>query len=147
MMPGTKVTSFMNKSEIKNSADLFLYKAIIDLNSAKYLLDAYNNDIIEIDMEKIYFELQQCAEKLFKSLLSERQVSVPKIHDIEQIIYLCRENDIDLEAEVETLGELSDYAVEGRYSILHDDINRSDRFIKILETLIKKIQHDRDESN
>ncbi len=32
----------MKKNEIKNSADMFLYKAIVDLNSAKYLMKAYN---------------------------------------------------------------------------------------------------------
>jgi len=63
----------MNKSEIKNSADMFLYKAIVDLNSAKYLLEAFNDDKIDIDIEKIYFELQQSAEKLLKSILSNTQ--------------------------------------------------------------------------
>ena len=42
----------MQKSDIKNSADLFLYKAIIDLNSAKYLLEGFNKDNVEIDIEK-----------------------------------------------------------------------------------------------
>ena len=32
----------MNKSDIKNSADMFLYKAIVDLNSGKHLLEAFN---------------------------------------------------------------------------------------------------------
>jgi len=51
----------MNKDDIKNSADMFLYKAIVDLNSGKYLLEAFNADEIDIDIEKIYFELQQSA--------------------------------------------------------------------------------------
>ncbi|MFZ2969196.1 MAG: hypothetical protein WA080_09120 [Sulfuricurvum sp.] len=34
----------MNKNEIKNSTDMFLYKAIVNLNSAKYLLEAFNED-------------------------------------------------------------------------------------------------------
>ena len=33
----------MNKDEIKNSADMFLYKAIVDLNSGKYLLEAFSS--------------------------------------------------------------------------------------------------------
>jgi hypothetical protein len=45
----------MNKNDIRSSSEMFLYKAIIDLNSAKYLLDAYNEDKIDIDIEKIYF--------------------------------------------------------------------------------------------
>lgn len=116
---------------------MFLYKAIIDLNSAKYLLDAYNQDKIDIDIEKIYFELQQSAEKLLKSILSKHQISFPKTHDIEQLINLCNENSIVFTDNIECLIELSDYAVEGRYSIIHDDINESDKYCKIIEQLIK----------
>ncbi len=49
----------MNKSDIKCSADMFLYKAIIDLNSGKHLFEAYNSEEIAIDIDKVYFELQQ----------------------------------------------------------------------------------------
>ena len=52
----------MNKSEIRSSADMFFYKAIVDLNSGKHLV------------------------------------------------------------------QLNDYAIEGRYSIIHDDINEADRY-------------------
>lgn len=127
----------MNKNNIHSSSDMFLYKAIVDLNSAKYLLDAYNEDKIDIDIEKIYFELQQSAEKLLKSILSKHQINFPKTHDIEQLINLCNENTIVLTEDIESLIELSDYAVEGRYSIIHDDINESDKYCKIIEQLIK----------
>jgi HEPN domain-containing protein len=127
----------MNKSEIKNSADMFLYKAIVDLNSAKYLLEAFNEDKIDIDIEKIYFELQQSAEKLLKSILSKHAIIFPKSHDIEQIIGLCKQHRIELVENVEMLIELSDYAVEGRYSIIHDDLNESEKYIEIIEKLIK----------
>ena len=130
----------MNKSDIKNSADMFLYKAIVDLNSGKHLLEAFNADEIDIDIEKIYFELQQCGEKLLKSMLSREGIKFPKSHDIEQIIELCEENNIPLAEDIECLIELNDYAVEGRYSIIHDDINEADRYIAILERLIEIIQ-------
>jgi len=129
----------MNKSDIKNSSELFLYKATIDLKSAKYLLDGFENDLIEIDIEKIYFELQQCAEKSLKSILSANNISFPKTHDIEQLIDKCIENKIELLNDIVTLIELSDYAVEGRYSIIHDDINESNKYIEILNKLIDKI--------
>ena len=127
----------MNKSEIKNSADMFLYKAIVDLNSARYLLEAFNEDKIDIDIEKIYFELQQSAEKLLKSILSKHAITFPKSHDIEQILALCKQHGIELIENVEVLIELSDYAVEGRYSIIHDDLNESEKYIEIIEKLIK----------
>lgn len=127
----------MKKNDIKNSADMFLYKAIVDLNSAKYLLNGFNEDNIEIDIDKIYFELQQSAEKTLKSILSKHSITFPKSHDIEQLINLCVNNNISLVDDVERLIELSDYAVEGRYSIISDDINDSDDFITLIETLIE----------
>ena len=122
---------------------MFLYKAIVDLNSAKHLLEAFNADEIEIDIEKIYFELQQSGEKLLKSMLSREAIRFPKSHDIEQIIELCEENEIVLVENIGYLIELNDYAVEGRYSIIHDDINEADRYIVVLEALLKSIKNNR----
>ena len=116
---------------------MFLYKAIVDLNSGRYLLKAFNEDKIDIDIEKIYFELQQSGEKLLKSLLSREGIKFPKSHDIEQIIELCEECNISLVDDIECLIELNDYAVEGRYSIIHDDINEADKYIVILEKLVE----------
>lgn len=130
----------MQKSDIKNSADLFLYKAIIDLNSAKYLLEGFNKDNVEIDIEKIYFELQQSAEKALKSLLSRHGIKFPKSHDIEQLISMCEEAAIPLIQGIEKLIELSDYAVEGRYSIISDDLNDSEMFIGLIQKLIISIE-------
>ena len=130
----------MQKSDIKNSADLFLYKAIIDLNSAKYLLEGFNKDNVEIDIEKIYFELQQSAEKALKSLLSKHGIKFPKSHDIEQLIRICEEESIPLIENIEKLIELSDYAVEGRYSIISDDLNDSEIFICLIQKLIATIE-------
>ncbi len=129
----------MDKSEIKNSSDMFLYKATIDLNTAKYLLDAYNKDEIDIDIEKIYFELQQCSEKCFKSLLSNRGIRIPKIHDLEELIELCIDNNMELIENVSSLIKLTDYAIDGRYSIIHDDIDDSEKYIKLLELFIISI--------
>ncbi len=130
----------MQKSDIKNSADLFLYKATIDLNSAKYLLDGFNKENVEIDIEKIYFELQQSAEKALKSLLSRHGIKFPKSHDIEQLISICGEQSIPLIQGLEKLIELSDYAVEGRYSIISDDLNDSEIFIRLIQKLIASIE-------
>ena len=130
----------MQKSDIKNSADLFLYKAIIDLNSAKYLLNGFHKDDVEIDIEKIYFELQQSAEKALKSLLSKHGIKFPKSHDIEQLIRICEEESIPLIENIEKLIELSDYAVEGRYSIISDDLNESEIFICLIQKLIATIE-------
>lgn len=130
----------MDKNEIKNSSDMFLYKAYIDLNTAKYLLDAFNEDKIDIDIEKIYFELQQCAEKCLKSSLSFHKIKFPKIHDIEELIELTIDNNIELIDDLSSLVRLTDYAVDGRYSIIHDDINDAEYHIKLLEELIDMLK-------
>jgi len=127
----------MNRDNIKNSSDMFLYKAMVDLNSAKYLLEAFNENKIEIDIEKVYFELQQSAEKLLKAILSKHAIEFPRSHDIEQIIEICKENNIVLIEDIECLIELSDYAVDGRYSIIHDDLNEADKYIAIIEELVR----------
>ncbi len=119
---------------------MFLYKAIVDLNSGKYLLEAFNANKIEIDIEKIYFELQQSSEKLLKSLLSKNAIKFPKTHDIEQLIELCEVNSITLIEGIDILIELSDYAVEGRYSIIHDDINEAEKYIEVIIKLISHLE-------
>lgn len=129
----------MQKSEIKNSSDLFLYKAIVDLNSAKYLLNGFNHEDIKIDIDKIYFELQQSAEKALKALLTKHAIEFPKSHDIEHLINICSEALIPLIADIEHLIELSDFAVEGRYSIISDDLNNSELYIELIENLIGDI--------
>ncbi len=128
----------MDKSKISNSYEMFTYKAIVDLNSAKCLLKAFNEDTIEIDIEKIYFELQQSAEKYLKAILSKEMIDFPKSHDIEQLINICVKHDISLNRDIDIFVELSDYAVEGRYSIIHDDLDESDKYIALLEKLLDR---------
>jgi len=136
MMHAIMEKRYMNKNDIKNSSDMFLYKAQIDLNSAKYLLEAFNEDKIDIDIEKIYFDLQQSAEKILKSILSKHQIEFTKTHDIEVLIDKCESHNIPLIKNIEILIELSDFAVEGRYSIIHDDMNEAQTYINILERLL-----------
>lgn len=131
----------MKKSEIKNSAQLFLYKAIVDFNSAKCLYEVFMVGEIELDLEKIYFDLQQCAEKLLKSLLTNSGIIIPKTHDIEMLIKLLDNNSIQYFEDIEVLKNLTDYAVEGRYSIVCDDIDDVQRYIEILEKLRVSVEN------
>ena len=128
----------MDKKKIENSHDIYLYKGTVDLNSAKCLLRAFHEDELEIDIEKIYFELQQSAEKYLKAQLSNVPTEAPKTHDLELLIDACRRNGIKLHERIDILIELSDYAVEGRYAIIHDDIDESDKYIELLEELYAK---------
>ncbi len=111
------MASFLNQYQIlynKAKADLFaanvLYARLLEGNS-------------ELDLEVICFHLQQSAEKLMKAILSKRQIYYPKTHDLENLINLLTENFIDLHTTPDILMELNDYAVEGRYAIMHEDLD------------------------
>ena len=132
----------MKKDEIKNSADMFFYKGKIDLNTSKYLLSSFDNGEIEIDFEIIYFHLQQCAEKLLKSLLSKYKIRVLKIHDIEDLIELLENNNIQTIKDINILEKLTQYAVDGRYAILHDDLDDADKYIVILDELLEFVKNE-----
>ena len=130
----------MKKNEIQNSADLFFYKSNSDLNSAKFLLKAIESSEVDIDLETVMFHLQQSAEKLLKSILSYNRIKFLKTHDIEELINMCIEKKINLVKNVQYLINLTAYAVEGRYAIIHDDLNDIYTNIKILDTLYAKVQ-------
>ena len=53
---------------------------------------------------------------------------------------MCEEQSIPLVEGVEKLVELSDYAVEGRYSIISDDLNDSEIFIGLIQELLASIR-------
>jgi len=132
----------MKKDEIKNSSDLLLYKAIIDFNSAKALMNLFDRGEIEIDIEKIYFDLQQSTEKAIKAILSKHGIRYKRIHDIEELIAICNDNNIQLIEDIDTLIDLTDYAVEGRYDIICDDIEDSYIYFELVERLIEVIKQD-----
>ena len=125
----------MQKTDIKNSADMFLYKATIDFNSGVYLLKSFENDEIDIDIEKIYFDFQQSSEKLLKALLTHHKIDINKTHDISKLLKLCSYNNINLIKNIEILTDLSEYAVEGRYGIICDDLNDTQSYINIIISL------------
>jgi HEPN domain-containing protein len=120
----------MKKEEIKNSAQTFYYFAEQDLAAAKLLLASD-----EIDIQLIMFHLQQSVEKLLKAILSHLQVEITRTHDIERLIVICRDNGVNLPAFVEDLADLSLFAVEGRYALIHDDMYDAEEFVRAVENL------------
>jgi len=130
----------MKQNDITNSSELFFYKARVDFNSAKILFELFEKGEIDIDIEKIYFDLQQSTEKLLKSMLSRYSIRVPKTHDISELIEICSDNSISLIDDIDVLIELSDYAVDGRYSIICDDISDSSLYFELVERLLLDIE-------
>ncbi len=121
-------------------------KAVVDLNSAKVILDSFNKGDIELDLEVICFHLQQCSEKLIKSVLDINNIKYKNTHDLKNLTNLLEKHSIILE-QIERLVPLSIYAVDGRYDTIQDDINDIEVYIVILNDLITSVEHILKEEN
>ena len=112
--------------------ELMYQKATSDLALAIHALAI---DDAEIDVEIIFFHLQQAAEKYLKALLSFHGVHYEKIHDIRRLIELCQDNSIELPDQTEKLVDLNPFAVEGRYAVVADDLCDAQVFIDLLRKM------------
>jgi HEPN domain-containing protein len=112
--------------------ELMYQKGTSDLALATHALAI---DDAEIDAEIIFFHLQQAAEKYLKALLSFHGVHYEKIHDIRRLIELCQANSIELPNQAEALVDLNPFAVEGRYSVIADDMYDAKKFIDLLREM------------
>ena len=121
-------------------------KAVVDLNSAKVILDSFNKGDIELDLEVICFHLQQCSEKLIKSVLDINNIKYKNTHDLKNLTNLLEKHSIILE-QIERLVPLSIYAVDERYDTIQDDINDIEVYIVILNDLITSVEHILKEEN
>lgn len=65
------------------------------------------------------------------------KIRFPRTHDIGDLIDLLKDSGIEISPEFETLVDLTDYAVEGRYSMINDDLDNIDKYIVIIEDLLK----------
>ncbi len=114
--------------------EVLFKKAKVDLNMAKLALDAFEKGEIELDLEVIMFHIQQSAEKLLKSLLSYNEMNFTKTHDIKQLIYALKDKNITMLENIEEFIPLTYYAVDGRYAVIHDDMEDVKKYIELLET-------------
>ena len=120
--------------------EILYKKAKTDLKVAKNILEDFENGDEELDLEIIMFHLQQATEKLLKSILAYNKKHFSKTHDIENLIFSCNQSSINLIENIDLLIPLTDYAVEGRYSIIHDDLDNADEYIEILDELLKFVE-------
>lgn len=104
---------------------IYILKAKQDLTLVKK-----NIDDNEIAMEIIFFHLQQAVEKILKAILDFNGVVFKKTHDLFELSELANEQNIPLPDFVDKLCELTPYAVEARYSLLHDDLQNAKEFLE-----------------
>jgi HEPN domain-containing protein len=118
--------------ELLSMPELLCRKANADLKLAIYALTIEDE---ELDLEIIFFHLQQAAEKYMKSLLSSAGVHFEKVHDIRRLLDLCNSNGILLPPYSERFVELNPFAVEGRYALIVDDMDDAQQHIDLLKLL------------
>lgn len=121
--------------------EILYKKAVSDLELAKYAYQGINNGELEVEIDSIAFHLQQSAEKLLKSLLDYKGIKFPQTHDLEQLIKLLNNNNISLNIDLYKLTYLNDYAVEGRYAVIHDDLEDIDNYIELIENIKNLVQN------
>ena len=97
---------------------IFVLKARQDFSLVHEVM---GND--KVAPEIMLFHIQQGVEKLIKALFCIHSVRFPKTHDLDELVELAQEHNIPLPPFMDTLTELSPYAVEWRYAILHDDLH------------------------
>lgn len=119
-----------------NQYEILFNKAKADFIAAKVLFDKFNEGNSELDLEIVCFHLQQSAEKLMKAVLSKNEIYYPKIHDLETLLSLLENHHIDLNTDRILLSELNDFAVEGRYALMHDDLENFQCTFNVINDMI-----------
>lgn len=84
--------------------------AMMDLNSAKYLLDMH-----PIPREIICYHCQQSAEKHLKGYLVLCGMNPPKIHDLDELCKLCFKFSDTFQSIADQCSDLTAYGVQPRY--------------------------------
>jgi len=108
----------MDKMPFLKQYEIFILKAKQDISLVHEVMG--NNNVAP---EIMLFHIQQCVEKLIKALFSFHSIRFSKTHDLDELVELALEHGIALPPFMDTLTELSPYAVEGRYAIIHDDLH------------------------
>ena len=96
------------------------------------------------EVEIFGFHAQQTVEKLLKAWLSKIGVKYERIHDLQVLFELLKDNGQDIPSEIEELENLTDFAVTFRYEVfesLDATIDRTNilRNIEILFRAVKSL--------
>ena len=64
------------------------------------------------------------------------KIKFPHTHDLKNLINLLNENNLNPLGDITAILLLTQYAVEGRYSVIHDDLDDTEKYIIILDDLL-----------
>jgi HEPN domain-containing protein len=121
--------------------EILLQKAAVDMRSATILYNDFQNGNSVLDIEVILFHLQQAAEKCLKAVLSFHQINYQRVHDLEVLVNLITDNKIPLIINSTRLIDLSDFAVEGRYTVIHDDLVDTEQYFMEINQLYQQVSN------
>jgi len=116
--------------------EILLKKAETDLQGAEVL---YKSDNEFLDVEIIFFHLQQSIEKFLKAVLSYKGIHYTKTHDLEQLFKLLGNEFVLDKLDIEFIEELNMYAVQGRYDYVYDSLDNVDDFFDISKKIRKRV--------
>ena len=115
--------------------EILLKKAETDLQGAEVL---YKSDNEFLDVEIVFFHLQQSIEKFLKAVLSYKGIHYTKTHDLEQLLKLLGTEFVLDTSDVEFIEELNMYAVQGRYDYVSEALDNIDDFFEIAKKVKKR---------
>jgi HEPN domain-containing protein len=121
-------------SDLKEAANL-LAMARKDLQAMRSLAAPETAAI-----ETFGFHAQQAVEKAFKSWLAARGVLYPRIHDLDRLLDLLREDGAAVPPEFDELGILTDFGVAFRYEAYQEPNEPFER-AKIIEQVEGLLDH------
>ena len=92
----------------------------------------------EVLWEDLCFDTQQAAEKSLKAVLLVHGIPFRFVHDITELLTLLEKNGISLPEEIRTSSELTDYAVENRYTGPFEPVTEEEfkRALQIAEAVV-----------
>jgi HEPN domain-containing protein len=114
---------------------IFILKAKQDFSLVREVMDNTN-----VAPEIMLFHIQQGVEKLIKALFCLYSVRFPKTHDLDELVELAQDSGIDLPLDMEKLTELTPYAVEWRYAVLHDDLHDISGMLQQAESFLEFVE-------
>lgn len=107
-----------------------------EINSDKPVYDA------------ICFHAQQCIEKYLKALINEYGLVIPKIHDLDTLLNICKPVALELEIYKKEINDLSTFSIAFRYP--GEDASKGDseysvnimyRLRRIIRKIIRKMNN------
>lgn len=117
------------------------YEALFELGDGDLKLVEKNLGDPDIRPQLLLFHLQQAVEKFLKSLLAFHGIKYPKVHDIEDLIELCEENNIILPSYIETFTDLTPFAVEFRYGLMIEESLDIKQYYELVQDFKRFLQN------